>query len=70
MDPPASPAMAPPLGSKSKEDLTEMIKERDGIILTQSRKIEKLEQLLDKFQKENAALRQENEAFRNNTTER
>lgn len=70
MDPPPSPAMAPPLGSKSKEDLTEMIKERDGIILTQSRKIEKLEQLLDKFQKENAALRQENEAFRNNTTER
>lgn len=64
MDAPPSPCAAPPLGSKSKEDLADMIKERDGIILRQSRKIEKLEQLVAKLQKEHARLVYENNELR------
>lgn len=64
MDAPPSPCAAPPLGSKSKEDLADMIKERDGIILRQSRKIEKLEQLVAKLQKEHTRLVYENNELR------
>lgn len=61
MDVPPSTPSAPPLDSKSKKDLTDLIKERDGIILRQSRKIEKLEQLVNKLQEENGRLQRENE---------
>lgn len=48
---------APPLGSISQEKLWEMIKERDGLILMQSQKIETLEQTVKQLQRENAELR-------------
>jgi len=59
---PSSPAPVP-LGSKSKQDLTDIIKESHGIILRQSRKIEKLEQLVSKLQKENSRLLYDNNQF-------
>jgi hypothetical protein len=48
---------APPLGSKSVEELWDMIKERDGLILMQSQKIESLEETVRQLQQENAVLK-------------
>lgn len=48
---------APPLGSIGIEELWNMIKERDGLILLQSQKIETLEQTVKQMQYENAELK-------------
>ena len=48
---------APPLGSKTVEELWDMIKERDGLILMQSQKIESLEGVVRQLQEENAILK-------------
>ena len=56
----------PPLGSISVEGLWEMIRERDGLILMQSQKIEGLENNVSQLQKENLELKRV--AQKNQTT--